>query len=209
MAVQFLGLQLVLGFTLLFTYLEGGWSLTAVGVTGALSPGIAFALGFACYLPFRSICHLAWRLGGSSAVDEIAFLAARAGWPRHPAAKAVDVVATCLLNPVTEELMYRGILVLLFGSLIGSYVFSISIGLLLCLGAHLYQGPRQLPYHALFYAFTVALLFSPLGLVGSVGLHFAGDLLPSVQSRRNVREWKAHLQRRRRGAAPLSKERSC
>ena len=156
---------------------------------------ITFALGLSSYLLYASVCHLGSRLLGSENFDEVAFLAVRATWPRHPVAKGVNFVATCLFNPVIEEIMYRGILVSLFGTLIGSYLVSVTIGIFLCLGAHLYQGTRALPYHGLFYAFSVFLLFSPLGLVGAIGMHFAADFFPFVRSRAWVQQWRDHLRR--------------
>ena len=48
-----------------------------------------------------------------------------------------------------------------------------------------------------FFAVAVSILYSPLGMAGAVGLHFAGDLFPvldlSLAMRRSWGSWRAAL----------------
>ena len=103
-------------------------------------------------------------------------------------------MASCALNPFTEELISRGIMVLLLGRLVESNAFAIILGFVLNLGVHLYQGSRALRLHALFYVAVILLLYSPFGLTGAFGFHFAGDLVPFLRFRGQFKEWKAYNQ---------------
>ena len=67
-------------------------------------------------------------------------------------------------------------------------------GLIANQALHAYQGVRNLPQHALFYGITVALLYSPFGLMAAVVLHLFGDLThasagPMLKWVRNYRAW--------------------
>lgn len=196
-AAMLLGGQLILVAVLAFTHAEGGWSGSTVGVSTHPPHWMAFLAGIVVYPCFLLAAYLAARiLGHAGHFDHIAFLAMRQTWPRSRLAKTVTLIASCVLNPVTEEILYRGILIALFGLLLGSYLPAVTVGLVLTLGAHRYQGLRALPYHAIFFAFATLVLFSPLGLVGAIGLHFAADLWPQLRWGASVDLWRRHLKSR-------------
>jgi membrane protease YdiL (CAAX protease family) len=106
-------------------------------------------------------------------------------------------VSVCVLNPLNEELIYRGVLIFAFGNLIGDFTIVIPAAFLLNLVVHLYQGVGTLLFHALFFLTAVAILFSPLGLLGAVSFHFAGDLIPIATFPVQLRRWVALRQGRR------------
>ncbi len=101
------------------------------------------------------------------------------------------LLAVLLINPFTEELLYRGFLVYYLGNLLDSvWLFSI-LGVAVCLLVHFYQGARMLHFHAMFCVASILILFSPAGIVGCFGFHLAGDLFPFAMVRRAQKAWKA------------------
>jgi membrane protease YdiL (CAAX protease family) len=111
--------------------------------------------------------------------------------PRGAGQKVMAWIAFCLLNPVTEEVLFRGVLVYQTSLAIGSVWLPIALGLAVNIGNHWYQGWRPLLLHIPFYAIAVALLFSPLGLAGAIGFHFAGDIVPMSLTRRQLQQFRA------------------
>jgi hypothetical protein len=53
-------------------------------------------------------------------------------------------------------------------------------------GNHIYQGKLQIATHVTFYTIVVALLYSPFGLIGAIGFHFAGDIYPFMSLKRDA-----------------------
>jgi membrane protease YdiL (CAAX protease family) len=196
-ATMALGWQLIVSAFLAFAYEDRGWDASTVRISTQVAAWAAFLAGIAIYPVFLLVAYVASRsLGHAGQLDHVAFLALRRSWPRRRGARLLMAIAGCVLNPVNEEIIYRGILIGLLGHLLGSYLPAVLAGLVLTLGVHLYQGWRALPFHAIFFAFATLLLFSALGLVGAIGLHFAADLWPDLQTRRRVDLWRQHLRRR-------------
>ncbi|MGE3630633.1 MAG: CPBP family glutamic-type intramembrane protease, partial [Sandaracinaceae bacterium] len=100
--------------------------------------------------------------------------------------------------PFTEESITRGILVVMLGHALGSAWLGIAVGLLVNVLVHIYQGRANLTYHVLFYAATVALLYSPVGLAGAIACHLAADLGALVFARRTLEQWRALASEERR-----------
>jgi hypothetical protein len=169
-----------------YGHFEGGWTWTAIGVSSTVSPPVAFAAGCCLYLVCRlSWAVVAWARGRAIEDAEAAFRVLAREWPRSRIAKSFAMIGDCL-NPFTEEIISRGMLVRLPVSLGAPVALTVAVGLLLNLGAHAYQGTCSLPYHAVIFVLSVMILFSPLGLVGAIGCHFVADVMPVLCIRRTV-----------------------
>src|SRR5437870_2094284 len=106
-AGTFLAWQLLLTFTLFSTYTEGGWSWERVGMRSEISPLFSFEVGIAAYflltISFRLVLRL---LGNEQSHAARSFLTFRRFWPRSRVGKVFSIVACCVFNPITEELVY-------------------------------------------------------------------------------------------------------
>jgi membrane protease YdiL (CAAX protease family) len=151
----------------------------------------SFLIGILIYFIFIAILKLTIRLPKFNSIKNTNnYLVFRQILPRNKSAKLYFIISVCILNPFIEEIIYRGILVYYIGNYFNIYWLSIIIGLVFCLGVHLYQGVYNMYFHLLFYFISVALLFSPLGLVASFGLHFAGDIFPTLNIRKSIKEFR-------------------
>lgn len=197
----------------LFVFFDlGRWHVADLGISTTVPYTLSFAAGFVAYalyvglwwLLFYMLSWLRFDARKIFGVDDVPKQATLAGlrvmWPRHRREKPLACVDLCVLNPVTEELIYRGVLVYGLGVLVGSHAAPVALGLALTLGGHAYQGPKELITHFVFYAVVVSLLFSPLGLVAAIGCHFGGDLIPVLRMKRQMKNWV-----RKRRAASLSR----
>ena len=172
-------------------YYFGGWSPRDVGLSPVSFPALWFFGGFALYLPllygFR-LLRFPKGLGRKELRDW--FRAMHAFVPRLRK-EWMKVWWIVLLNPFTEEFLYRGVLVYMASSFGTPVPLAVLCGAVLCASGHLYQGPRGLWFHMTFYAVAVALLFSPGGLWAAFGFHMAGDVVPTQAVARNFRELRA------------------
>jgi membrane protease YdiL (CAAX protease family) len=172
MGSRFLRYQLVLLFALFIYFGNESWTAATVGFTQEF-PGADFAVGLFAYAFLLIILAVIFRLQGTAeaqADNTVTTMAAL--WPREPRQKLAMTVAVCLINPIAEELIFRGILVYQLGLALGSFQLPIVLGLLVSLANHAYQGRRAILLHTLYYLFAVTLLFSPMGLMGAIGMHF-------------------------------------
>jgi membrane protease YdiL (CAAX protease family) len=179
-------------------WLVEDWSPSDVGVTTIRSPIVSWLVGVWCYVPFLVVyswvirlCRLEQRL------TEDAFEWIRVRWPRDRIQKRLLLFSACVLNPITEEVLFRGILVYNLGHVLGDVRIAMAIGLTFSLLVHLYQGWLAMPGQLLFHAMAILLLFSPFGLIGCIGFHFAGDLWPMWSTQRLFQAW-VERQRQRR-----------
>jgi membrane protease YdiL (CAAX protease family) len=194
--------QLVMVLALWVLYPES-WTFSTVGVVGDF-PIADFFVGVFAYGVLILLLHLIFRMGGvhdSQADNSMINMAAI--WPREPRQKVAMWIGVCLLNPVTEELMFRGILVYQLSEAIGNTELPLLLGFFVTLANHAYQGPRSVFLHALYYVFAVGLLFSPMGIMGAIGMHFAGDIVPVSMMKRNL---KSYRERHRRSAKKVDEE---
>jgi membrane protease YdiL (CAAX protease family) len=196
-ANRFLVYQLVSLFVLFVYFNENSWTAATVGFTQEF-PGADFAVGLFAYALLLIILALVFRLkGNAEAQADNTMTTMAALWPRQPSQKLAMTTAVCVINPIAEELIFRGILVYQLGLALGSFQLPIVLGLLVSLANHAYQGRRAILLHALYYVFAVVLLFSPMGLMGTIGMHFAGDIVPVALLKRNL---KSYRERHRRSA---------
>ena len=119
-------------------------------------------------------------------------------WPRSRWGRLGVIVSLCL-NPITEEVMTRGVMVVLLSTASGSVAVGVAVGMAICLLNHLYQGWRSLPGHAIYFAVTAILAFTEGGLGAAIVCHFIADLTPVVRSREYMR-WIRFERVRRRAA---------
>ena len=183
--------QLLMSAFLVATFRLGGWTWESVGLTTTLHPLISLAIGMVAYYGMCVALYGCLRAAGVANVAEDSYFEVLASiWPRSPRQKRLAMIAICVFNPIVEELIFRGILVHQFGLILGSATIPILSGLAAHLANHIYQGKWGLATHVPFFVLVTALLYSPAGLLGAIGFHVAGDLLP-------VRGMKEAMQRYR------------
>ncbi len=188
--------QLILAAIIIYTA-GSHWNMESVGLVSQWSIARSFAVGFAAYVAFALL--LTWLLkatGRLPAVEDNNLRVMVWLWPRARAQKASALVGVCLLNPFIEEFMYRGVLVHQLAYAADALPLALALGLVVNLANHAYQGPLAMTSHLPMYLITAALLYSPAGLWGAFGFHFAGDLAPVKLLPQSIRRYVA---RHRRG----------
>jgi membrane protease YdiL (CAAX protease family) len=185
------GQQLVVLAVIMLVGYFAGIDLYDLGLSQTFHPIPAFIIGFIVYFIVLSIIEaLAAGFGLRERMHDLAFETMRLLWPRDPQQKVLAFIAVVLINPFTEEVIYRGVLVHQFGELIDNFWLAALIALVLSLAAHMYQGSWSFPFQMMFHAAAIGLLFSPMGLAACFGFHFAGDLVPVVTLKRSMIEWR-------------------
>lgn len=182
---------------LFITYING-WNFTSVGLKFEIFPIVSFIVGIICYIIFvfgLSRILKIWKI--SEAVEDETYRVMVRLTPRQKLPKVLFLIGVCIFNPITEELMFRGILVHQLGIFINNHWLAITLGLFVNLGNHIYQGKLQIPTHITFYIFFVVLLYSPFGLIGAIGLHFAGDTYPSMSLKRDALNYRNRRRNKR------------
>lgn len=187
--------QLALVYLVILRCPRTSWTYESVGFASEWPPLLAAGVGVFVYFAFAGI--LTFIFSDPSTLAPIADnnLRVMAGlWPRARRQKFFAVVAICALNPLTEELIFRGILVHQFALATGSLAMPLTVSLAATLGNHAYQGFLAWTTHVPFYLCVVGLLYSPAGLWGAVGFHLAGDILPVRGLKNSMRQYrKRHL----------------
>jgi len=168
-------------------YRAGGWTLESVGVSSRVSPATALATGFGEYWLFvygvrALLAGLGVRLSYLRA--SVRANATFFGGARRQRLALLTLII--VLNPFTEELLFRGLLVHQFALTDAPLWLALALGAGVNAVNHAYQGRLLVAFHLAFYAAVVALLYSPLGLLGAIGFHFGGDLVPLVSYRRQL-----------------------
>lgn len=182
--------QLALFLMIIGLLIYGSPDPEILGIVPATSPVVAFAAGSAAYIALLVTLEVVSALFGvRERLHDVAFEALRFVWPRERAGKPLAVVAVCVLNPVTEEVIYRGVMIGMLGSVIDDFAVAAALGLFVSLVAHIYQGALAIAAQFCFHVCAIALFFSPFGLVACIGFHFAGDVVPVVTMRSAMRGW--------------------
>lgn len=187
---RLLGFQFFCCMILILLFNHGGWSLETVGFKNEVPLALSLGCGFFVYLLFMSLLDICIQASGK--YDEILvnnLITNVSLWPRQHSDRKKFMFAAWLLNPVTEELMFRGILVYQFALAIESHTLPIALGLAVTMGNHAYQGWGAMTTHVPFYFIVLGLIYSPLGLAGAIGFHVAGDILPFVWMKTNLRHY--------------------
>lgn len=151
---------------------------------------VSFFLGLICYFMLIGAYKLlVYALGLQEQQLAEAYLVHRAIYPRSTKGRR-KLLAVLIINPFTEEIIYRGFLVYYLGNLLNSvWLFSV-LGVVICLVIHFYQGVRMLLFHAVFCTASILILFSPAGIIGCFGFHLAGDLYPMSELKRALQAWR-------------------
>ena len=190
--------QMVLAAWIFLVAYPNAWTWETVGLNGLALTIIGLCVGVLVYALFTAV--LTFYLQATGGLEKFADDSTRimAGiWPRPRRQKVAVWIAFCVLNPVIEELLFRGVLVYQMALAINSIWAPLLVGFVVSIGNHWYQGRRMMALHIPFYWIAVGLLFSPLGLAGAIGFHFAGDIVPMSLTRRQLRQFRA---RHRHGA---------
>lgn len=196
--------QLVLCGWLAFIAYPEQWTWPTVGLKTVVPLAISASIGFVAYGGLLAILiAVAHFIGGEGGLLDGTVRSMAALIPRGRGQKVMTWLAFCVFNPVIEELLFRGVLVYQTSLAIGSVWLPIALGLAVNIGNHWYQGWRSMLLHIPFFAIAVALLFSPLGLAGAIGFHFAGDIVPMALMRGQLRQFRER-HRRGRGASSAS-----
>ncbi|MBD2511669.1 CPBP family intramembrane metalloprotease [Nostoc muscorum FACHB-395] len=176
-----------------------GWDAPSVGLKFKIFPlfSLIIGLGFYCIfvLLLNKILNL---LRVSQIVEDDAYLVSVRLMPRQKLQKVLFMIAVCILNPITEELIFRGVLVHQLSLYTNNYYLAIILGLFVSVGNHIYQGRLHIITHTVFYIFTVTLLYSDVGLIGSIGFHLAGDIYPFMWLKYQVNNYKKRRREKRR-----------
>lgn len=184
------------------TYRTGFWTASSVGISEEVAPPVALAVGFGEYFLLAWACS-AFAVGvGAMQAYSKASLRANARFVPSSRTQGFLVFGVLgLVNPLTEELLFRGLLVYQFHSIGAPLWLAVGLGAVVNSINHAYQGRVLAPFHLAFYASAVALAFSPLGLCGAIGMHFAADIVPWVSYRKHLRHYRA-MRRQIRRAKP-------
>lgn len=151
--------------------------------------------------------HLVWPSQDMKAWISDSLQAQRALWPLSRVGKFFRV-ATLTINPVTEEMIMRGVFVRAMGLATHSTAVGVAFGLVLCVITHAYQGRAYIAYHITFFALTTMLMFSDFGLLAAITAHLGADLSPALRAKdsiRSIRQTRAALQAAQREGAQLHK----
>lgn len=155
------------------------WNFADIGFRTESPLSWTILLGLLCYSPL----NLAQTLLGKfcyPAEDSAQELFQRV-WigyflPRGRIAQLLQVFETAVLGPIHEEIVYRGFFVYMLGNLSGYPALGVLVGLVLCITVHLYQGYWGIPYHVLFFAAVVVIMYSPAGLLTAIVMHVTNNL---------------------------------
>jgi len=181
--------QIVIVSVMALTWYAGGWTLADVGAS-EIHPLLALMAGALSYIPLIWLTGLLYTIAGyAHLLATMPFDSLREIYPRSPRQKCMFALALAL-NPITEEWIFRGILVSSLYALTGSS-WLLAAAIVVSVAAHSYQKPSTLPFHVAFALLACCLVLSPLGYLGAVGMHMAGDIYPLAKMRGAFHRWKA------------------
>jgi membrane protease YdiL (CAAX protease family) len=176
-----------------------GWDAPSVGLKLEIFPVISLIIGLISYCIFVLVLSKILKLlRVSQIVENDAYLVSVRLMPRQKLQKILFMIAVCILNPITEELIFRGVLVHQLSLYTNNYYLAIFLGLFVSVGNHIYQGRLHIITHIVFYIFTVTLLYSDVGLIGSIGFHLAGDIYPFMRLKYEANNYKKRRREERR-----------
>lgn len=165
-------------------------SLSDFGFKTNVSVSLSVVVGLLAYITFILIYdRVIKKLGMYNSMVVSSYLTHRKIIPRSKRGKK-QLFVGLMLNPFSEEFIYRGFLIFYLGELIEFHPLMIAIGLIVCVLIHTYQDLKNIYFHAGFCAISIFLLYSEFGLIACVSFHVLGDLYPAFQFKRLIGEWK-------------------
>lgn|GEM_PF-3354382 len=181
----------ILSLLLWIFYGAHAWTLASVGVTRPDSPVVDAIAGVMIYYALLTLYGVFLQLLKRREIEELAHLRLSFAYlPNEARARCIVIAATCLANPVVEELIFRGLLVHQHAELNGNLARALLIGAVVNATNHAYQGWRAAPFHLMFYAAAVGLMYSPYGLAASIGLHYVADAVPLLALQERLRKYR-------------------
>jgi membrane protease YdiL (CAAX protease family) len=163
----------------IITFRLGAWGWSDVAGRSEVHPGIAFfagAVGFVVFY-FFYLFRL-YQRGKLDQQEEHINRTGRLIWPSKRWEKIPAFFAIVILNPVNEEVIFRGILLVMWTQVLGSIWLPLAVGLFLHLLAHAYQGWVAVGGFIILFTCFSTIVFSPLGIWGAIGFHVMADLVP-------------------------------
>jgi membrane protease YdiL (CAAX protease family) len=171
---------------------NGELSSQSLGLATPFHPLAALGAGALVYAAWVGLLvGVARWLGIGDTLEDRTLQALALIVPRGRGDKVLSWIAVGLLNPVVEELVFRGILVHHLGDVTGYVAGTVVLGFVANAANHAYQGISLQGAHAAAYTCIIGLLFSPFGLIGAIGFHFGADLVPLALMKRDVRRYRA------------------
>jgi hypothetical protein len=200
--IAFAVMQLTFVAVLLVGFFTRAWTPATLGISDerpvieqVLAGEIAF---LAVIIAWGAAVFAAGKLGSARKHASRANLGI---WPRGRAQKWAAGLLIMAMNPFTEELAMRGVLIHHWALDLGSPAWPIATGFVLNALLHLYQGWRLQLWHALYFVVAVTLLYSPWGLGAAIVAHVLGDVVPIVTLRRNLSLTRKRARKARANAA--------
>jgi membrane protease YdiL (CAAX protease family) len=182
--------QSILVLTLWGCYAAGGWTAESVGISRSVAPWVAFLGGLWEFGLFVVAGGVVYQMFGNPLRYWRATLRVNAMFRPRGRSRRLIVALVAIVNPVTEELFFRGLLVHQLAYVGASLWVALAAGALVNAANHTYQGRWAALEHLVFYGCAVGLLYSPLGLVGAIGFHFGADVLPPILYARQLRAYR-------------------
>ena len=169
----------ILSAVLVVLYQSGAWNAISIGLTRRESLTMAVVAGVFLYYPLLYAYGIVTLLFKQQAAEQRAGLHVTfRNLPRNRVERCVAVGIVCLVNPVVEEVIFRGLLVHQSALLTGNLPRALAVGALVNALNHGYQGWRAAPFHLVFYGAAVSLMYSSYGLAAAIALHYAADAVP-------------------------------
>jgi membrane protease YdiL (CAAX protease family) len=199
-ATSIVGVQIFLLLALGAYYRAGGLTLESVGVSSRVPPFVALLTGVGEYFLFLwAFGALVAATGASLTFWKAALVANSRILPRDAATRTVVVWTLIVANPIAEELVFRGLLVHQLHHIGAPQWLAIALGLVANVVNHAYQGRLLLLFHVAFFVCVVFVMFSPVGLLGAIGMHFAADAVPLLGYRRQLTRYRDARRKERKG----------
>lgn len=145
-----------------------GWKPITIGVAVGMPWQLCFAAGAGMVIPYQLFLVKLARLQHSKSQPPVTL---QYLYARGRLTQAWSAFATTCVIPVYEEFLYRGVLIFQLGDWLNAPRATAAVGVLIHLGVHLHQGTKAMPSHVVFAVIVIMILFSPAGLIGSLGFH--------------------------------------
>lgn len=172
-------------------YSGHAWTRRSVGISRHDSLAVSAIAGLLIFWALLGLYGVAVQLLNLRESERRANLRIGFGMlPTNARARCIVIAVVCLVNPIVEELIFRGLLVHQSAALYGNLPRALLLGALVNATNHAYQGFRSVPFHLLVYSATVGLMYSRYGLIASIAFHYAGDAVPLLSLQDRLRDYR-------------------